>query len=254
MTRVYRHIQFALLGLAACAWCFELSDADLWLQDLFYNFNTHQWLVDRHDHFLRTLFYDGPKALLTSLALLLLIGLLALGRRPGLAKYRGGLLLLLLALLVVPGTITSLKNMTNVACPAAITRYDGDIPYIKVFDHYPTGQQPAQVQRCFPAGHASGGFALLALFYLPLQRRNRYLALASAMAIGSAMGGYKMLIGHHFLSHTLVTALLSWLLIHLVILMLPARWRPLPLELERGGDDVAAAYPVLTGMVESPRL
>jgi membrane-associated PAP2 superfamily phosphatase len=36
------------------------------------------------------------------------------------------------------------------------------------------------------------------------------------MALAWSMGTYKMLIGDHFLSHTIVTMLLSWLIILMV--------------------------------------
>lgn len=37
-----------------------------------------------------------------------------------------------------------------------------------------------------------------------------------AISIGWALGLYKMFIGDHFLSHTLVTMLLAWLMILLI--------------------------------------
>ncbi len=42
-------------------------------------------------------------------------------------------------------------------------------------------------------------------------------ALYLAAATGWIMGAYKMLIGDHFLSHTIVTMLLAWLIINVVI-------------------------------------
>lgn len=38
-----------------------------------------------------------------------------------------------------------------------------------------------------------------------------------AMVIGWSMGSYKMLIGDHFLSHTVITMILAWLLILLIV-------------------------------------
>jgi membrane-associated PAP2 superfamily phosphatase len=71
-------------------------------------------------------------------------------------------------------------------------------------------------QLCFPAAHASGGFALLSLFFLFKTRKNKMLALAAAMTTGWTTGLYKMLIGDHFLSHTIVTMLLAWLIILII--------------------------------------
>jgi membrane-associated PAP2 superfamily phosphatase len=67
--------------------------------------------------------------------------------------------------------------------------------------------------KCYPAGHASGGFALMSLFFLFKTYKNRIIALLFAFVIGWSMGVYKMLIGHHYLSHTVITMILSWLLI-----------------------------------------
>jgi len=66
---------------------------------------------------------------------------------------------------------------------------------------------------CWPAGHASGGFALLSLFFLFKTKKNRYIALIGALTVGWSMGVYKMLIGDHFLSHTILTMILAWLIV-----------------------------------------
>jgi membrane-associated PAP2 superfamily phosphatase len=48
--------------------------------------------------------------------------------------------------------------------------------------------------------------------------------LALAMIAGTLMGGYKMMVGHHFLSHTLVSMVICWLVVNIVaLLVLP--WR-----------------------------
>ncbi|MFT4920483.1 MAG: membrane-associated PAP2 superfamily phosphatase, partial [Zhongshania aliphaticivorans] len=64
-----------------------------------------------------------------------------------------------------------------------------------------------------------GGFALLALYYLPKSRRRRRQMLGIALTAGWAMGGYKMLLGHHFFSHTLVSMLLCWLVTNCITLL-----------------------------------
>ena len=63
----------------------------------------------------------------------------------------------------------------------------------------------------FPAGHASGGFGLLCLAFAWPQVRTCRLGLLAALLIGGWMGLYQMARGEHFLSHTLVTAALAWL-------------------------------------------
>lgn len=62
---------------------------------------------------------------------------------------------------------------------------------------------------CWPAGHASGGFALLAFRLLAGDPQRRRLVTGLALGAGWWMGGYQMLKGAHFISHTLVTLSLS---------------------------------------------
>ena len=71
--------------------------------------------------------------------------------------------------------------------------------------------RPTRRGRGFPAGHASGGFALVALAGLAATRRSRRIALAIGLALGTMMGIYQMLKGAHYLSHTLITALFCWI-------------------------------------------
>ncbi|MEK9660265.1 MAG: phosphatase PAP2 family protein, partial [Alphaproteobacteria bacterium] len=105
---------------------------------------------------------------------------------------------------------------TNVACPANLSLFGGTIDHVRLFEPYPAGARPQSIQRCFPAGHASGGFALLAMAALFRSSRSRLCAAAGALALGGAMAGYKMAIGDHFLSHTLVTLEIAIILTGLI--------------------------------------
>ena len=66
--------------------------------------------------------------------------------------------------------------------------------------------------RCFPAGHASTGFAFMGGFFA-LRTQAPGMAglwLAVALAAGLLFGGVQQLRGAHFMSHTLWTAWLCW--------------------------------------------
>jgi membrane-associated PAP2 superfamily phosphatase len=122
----------------------------------------------------------------------------------------------------VPLLIGQLKDVTNVFCPRQNRRYGGDVPYVRVFERYPEGDRPARRGKCFPAGHASGGFALIGLLWLRRSRWWRAGAIAAAMLVGWAMGTYQMLNGSHFLSHTITTMFIAVILTLLWRLLLPA--------------------------------
>ena len=119
---------------------------------------------------------------------------------------------MLLTLAIVPTVIGQLKQYTGVYCPWDIRRYGGPAPYVRVFEKHPDNDRPDYVGRGFPAGHASGGFALFALMTLARTRRQQCAALGVALLMGWMMGLYQMAKGAHYLSNTLVTMELAWLI------------------------------------------
>jgi membrane-associated PAP2 superfamily phosphatase len=215
---LHRSLWPTLALLAATLALFELTPLDLWVQDHFYDFSTRRWLVDGSDPLLRTLFYNGPKILLIAFAVAL-AALIAGPARwrtalgPQAVAGRRALAVVLATLVAGPVLIGIGKATTDIFCPSEIHRYGGDVPYVRVFECYPPGQRPARRGRCFPAGHASGGFALLSLACLSSTRRGQLIGLSIGVGLGSLMGVYQMLKGAHYLSHTLLTALISWLLV-----------------------------------------
>jgi membrane-associated PAP2 superfamily phosphatase len=213
-----KQILWSILALFVLLLCFENTNLDLLVQDYFYNDSAQQWILDTSHPVPHFLLYDGAKAAVICWEILLLIALIFFRKKPIVNAYRQGITVVLIAIPLSAGLVSALKNLTNIACPYALSHYGGDIPYVRIFDHYPVGLRPQKQQRCFPAGHASAGFALLALYYLPKTQKRKKQFLALALSAGTAMGTYKMLLGHHFISHTLITMVLCWLMVNIVAL------------------------------------
>ncbi len=204
-----------LAGLLAGALAlFEFTCLDLWVQDRCYDFETARWLIPEDWFWPRVLFYQIPKVLFGLLAMAL-IAILAI---PKFRHRFGGrpTLVLLLAMISVPSLVGVLKKKTDVYFPSQIQRYGGREPYVKLFEAYPPRdprRKPRRPGHGFPAGHASGGFALMALAAFgksPWQRRR---GVAIGMAVGWMIGIYQTLNGAHYLSHTIVTNLLGGMLV-----------------------------------------
>ncbi len=204
----------ALVGLFLL---FELTPLDLWMQDFFYDFSARAWLVYAKAPLPRLLFYTGPKVAIIAGA----VGLLALavgparwrtrfGAAPGVG--RADLWIVIATLASAPALVAVSKATTNVFCPSEIRRYGGEVAYVRVLETCAPDDRPAKRGRGFPAGHASGGFALLSLAGLARSRRGQLLGASIGVAVGSAMGGYQMLKGAHYLSHTVVTMLVCWII------------------------------------------
>lgn len=198
-----------LTGLVFLA--IEFTGTDLWVQDHFYNFQTHAWLVDASAPIPRLLFYTGLKTLVWLIGLAILAAAIFRTKFPSLRIARRDLWIAVLTLATAPALVLLGKASTDTFTPAQIRRYGGEVPYVKVVGHYPVNDHPAKRGRAFPAGHASGGFALLSLAGLAITRRGRAVGIAIGLAFGSAMGAYQMFKGAHYLSHTLVTAGFCWI-------------------------------------------
>jgi membrane-associated PAP2 superfamily phosphatase len=204
----------ALAALAGAFLLFEFTPLDLAVQDCLYDFEQARWWVNARDVTGRVIFYTGPKVAIIILGIALLA--LALGpaswrNRLGLAgPARRNLFVAILTLGSVPAFVGMLKSTTNVFCPAEIRAYGGDVPYVRVLECYPANDRPNRRGRCFPAGHASGGFALIGLVGLARTSRARMLAVLLSLGVGGMMGFYQMAKGAHYLSHTVVTALIAW--------------------------------------------
>lgn len=208
-------LTITLILLAGAFALFEFTDLDIQVQDHCYDFAKHRWLVEKQDTLPRILFYTGPKVVMAIAGGILIVWLLLPVRwRPKPLRHfelpwpDRRLWLVLLGLAAVPATIGLMKARSDLYCPWSIDRYGGDRPHLHFFQALPPNYPP-DCGKCFPAGHASGGFALLGLYYLGNTRRGRCIGFGIGMIAGWALGIYQMFKGAHFLSHTVVTMLIA---------------------------------------------
>lgn len=211
-----KNILITAIVLIVAVFFFGLSPADIWVQKHFYNLATHQWILDTNNTVLKFVFYDGIKRLLIVIAVLFLFVLILGWKKQWMRAYRRGLIIVVLSSIAVPLVVGSLKAVSNMPCPKSLDIFNGTYPHTCVWEKYATKDCHLEKQKCWPAGHASGGFALLSLIFLFHSQKNKIIAGSIAMGIGWSMGSYKMLIGDHFLSHTTITMILAWLLILLI--------------------------------------
>ena len=108
---------------------------------------------------------------------------------------------------LVPIISTQLRAVSHMATPLELKMYGGVHEHLLLFQAKPAGY-PCHA---FPAGHASGGFALMCLYWTWADRSYRRLGLVIGLGVGGLMGLYQIARGEHFLSHTLATALIAWL-------------------------------------------
>ena len=205
---------FTVLALAAALWLFEFTSLDVRVSDHFYDAPNGGWMV-RHAGRAKALFYVWPLRLIKMFAVVVLAVAFVPHRwlAPRWRLPRRELAVIFLALTLVPSFVGSLKSWTGMFCPRQLVRYGGTRPVVGLFERTPesccgvTGKRG----RCWPAGHASGGFALMSLCVLGRTRAQKFAGVAVGLAAGWTMGLYQMLNGNHYLGHTVITMLLAWL-------------------------------------------
>ncbi len=102
-----------------------------------------------------------------------------------------------------------LKSVSLHSCPWDLIEYGGramEYPLLSSANYF---DGPGH---CFPGGHASGGFSLMALYFLfyPKNKNMALFALGSGMFLGQLMGFGQVMRGAHFLSHNLWSCWWVW--------------------------------------------
>jgi membrane-associated PAP2 superfamily phosphatase len=159
--------------------------------------------------FLTTILHDGARHLAWCVALLLCLGVwFPIGglKRLAFSKRLQFALTTLLAVTIV----SSLKVLSTTSCPYALSDFGGVAHYTSHWAHL--FQYDGGSGGCFPAGHASSGFAFLG-GYFAFRGSDKALAkkwLIGATMVGLTLGLAQQLRGAHFMSHTLWTAWICW--------------------------------------------
>jgi len=107
-----------------------------------------------------------------------------------------------------PALVSTLKLYTGPRCPWDLADFGGTA--VATSDWL---VRSAEAGRCFPGGHASGGFSLLAIYFAGVMLaapRLRRVGLVAALGAGVAFSAVRMVQGAHFLSHNLWSAFFVW--------------------------------------------
>lgn len=203
------HARRALLGRTlvalACVVAWDVAGGDLALAQPFGTANGFPW---REQWFLVQVMHEGARrvgwllTLLLTLAVWWPVGVL---RRLDTAERFQMTASVLLAL----GVVSLAKHVSNTSCPWDLAQFGGVARHVS---HWALGLPDGGGGRCFPAGHASAGFAFVG-GYFALRRKAPTAArwwLTGSLLAGFVLGAVQQVRGAHFMSHTLWTAWLCW--------------------------------------------
>lgn len=189
--------------LALLAW--DASGLDLPLAGAF---ATSQGFAMQGNWFLVQVMHESARALGWVLALLLIGGIFfprGFLRRLDMAERQQLALGVVGAVLLV----AIVKHFSRTSCPWDVEAFGGVARHVS---HWSWGQWDGGPGHCFPAGHASAGFAFMSGYFVlarHLPRLARRWLLVAGMA-GLLLGLAQQARGAHYMSHTLWTAWLCW--------------------------------------------
>ena len=162
----------------------------------------------RNDWLLTKVLHDGARNAswaLTALLAVMVLRPVGVMRRLS-RRERIGLLLGVVASVVV---MSLMKHASTTSCPWDLQEFGGTARYVS---HWRWGLSDGGGGHCFPAGHASAGFAYLGGWFWLRRSAPRAAAvwLTAVVCLGLLLGGVQQLRGAHYMSHTLWTAWLCW--------------------------------------------
>lgn len=116
---------------------------------------------------------------------------------------------LLLSLTLSLAGVAIIKQSLPMDCPWDLQAFGGTQSFTGLFSSWPANRAP---NACFPAGHASIGFAWLGLYFFCLQLYPKLArpVLMLSLTLGFGLGLVQQLRGAHFISHDITSAAWCW--------------------------------------------
>lgn len=205
------HIVPALIFMLLMLLAYPHTHLDTRITDLFFDAQLHRFTL-KNDPFLTLWMHVRLKWLMVAIASAGLVLALLSYRVRGLRAYRLSLLWAFAGMMISTSAVSVFKHYSLHGCPWDIDLYGGSLPLLDLFTSPPAGTEAG---RCFPAGHPSGGFALMAFYFAFMHSRPRFsvLMLWVGLLMGLLMGLVQMMRGAHFLSHVLWSGWLVWVVL-----------------------------------------
>jgi len=195
------------LALLAVPLLWDLSGLDMALAQ---RMGDQAGFALRENWWLRQVLHEGARQAAWLLGIVLCLGVAwpfgPLRRLPFARRLQ-----LALSALLATAVVLLTKSASHTSCPWDLAQFGGVAHYRSHWLGWWLGD--GGPGRCFPAGHASAGFAFLTGWFAlrhDLPRLAR-VWLVAALVAGLLLGLVQQLRGAHFMSHTLWTAWICWM-------------------------------------------
>lgn len=207
----WHEVRWPLLIFIPLAVLFALTDADAAIaQRLFFDATHERWL-GAHNWWVEAVLHTGGRwAIRVIVAAGLAIWIAASVQARWRALRRPAAYFVVATVLGI-GVVGLLKSVTNVDCPWDLVPFGGRFPLVPLFADRPDALRAGH---CFPAAHASSGYALVTLYFMFRERGDVFAraGLWVSIACGAVFGLAQQSRGAHFLSHDVWSAFIVWMI------------------------------------------
>jgi membrane-associated PAP2 superfamily phosphatase len=182
------------------------SGLDTALASRFFN-PTDQWMY-RDSFVLEKILHKGGVIFSIVILVALLGRWLYLYKFHGDKKQKDYIGFVLLSSIATILTVFFLKRWSTLPCPWNSVAFGGDVNPPEIWRVFAL-DLPGR--KCFPAGHSSGGFCFLSMYfgYTFIYGKRNFKTLIPGLLIGITFGVTQQMRGAHYLSHDLTTISLS---------------------------------------------
>ena len=195
----------------------EVADLDFKTMGLLYDSQSHSFPLRHHwltEEVLNTL----GRQLIGTFGVAIILTFIGAYTLPSLKPVRWEWSFVVISIVISTLTVSTLKAATGMHCAYDLSIYGGTEPLNQLSNLWSgTGQ-------CWPGGHVSGPFSLLAIYFAFRSKQPTFAlcALVTAAVLGIGFGVGQTLRGAHFPSHTIWTVLIVWMInLALMRVMLP---------------------------------
>jgi membrane-associated PAP2 superfamily phosphatase len=206
----WRDVRWPLIAFLPLAAILATTSIDETIASSLFFDRVHSHWLGAHSWWVNEGLHTGGRWLIRGLVAAAACGWLGTYARPEFRVLRRPLGYFVVAMVLAVGSVGLLKTITNVDCPWDLLPFGGRYPFVHLFADRPDGLQHAQ---CFPAAHASSGYALVALYFVWRERSDTFarIGLCVGLATGLIFGMAQQSRGAHFVSHDVWSALIVWL-------------------------------------------
>jgi len=201
------HFLYPLLALGVISVGITSVDVDRSLADYFYSIQGGEWAWE-NSWLAETFFHKGGRFASVLLVLAVLVLSIVAQLNQLLMPHKKPLLYLLLATAGGSLLVSVFKSLLAVSCPWEFERYGGHLLYTGVVEQIFLRNG----EGCFPAGHASAGYAWVSAYFFGVyyQSKWRWLGLVIPLLAGMVLGLVQQIRGAHFISHDVWSLAVCW--------------------------------------------